>query len=133
MKAAPEQFRDRKHLVLGSDSSCGNNGFFVIPHPRIDKYFIHCMVSDGMGFEHVSVTIQSKKRKVERCPTWEEMCIVKNTFWSEDETVIQYHPPKSEYVSTHPYCLHLWKPIGIEIPLPNKLMVGVPGDNVQSY
>jgi hypothetical protein len=127
MKKVPEQYRLRKHPVLASDASYGNNGFFVIPHPRIANYSINCMVSDGGGvapWEHVSVTLSSTDRKVERCPTWEEMCFVKEMFWNDDEAVMQLHPPRSEYVNNHKYCLHLWKPIGIEIPLPDSLMVG---------
>lgn len=102
-------------------------GMHSIDHPRIAGYYIACQMSNGMGWEHVSITIQTTipKRKVERCPTWEEMCFVKNYFWEKDEVVIQYHPAESDYVSMHPYCLHLWKPIGIELPTPNPLMVGV--------
>lgn len=122
---APEKYRLKKHPVLGSDSSYGNNGFFVIPHFKIFDYTINCQVSDGLGWDHVSITIQSIKRKVERCPTWEEMCFVKDLFWSKDETVIQFHPPESEYVSNHKYCLHLWKNQSVEIPLPDSLMVGL--------
>ena len=66
------------------------------------------------AFEHVSVSVPG----VGRCPTWEEMCWVKGLFWGEDELVIQYHPPASVYVSHHPTCLHLWKPVGVDIPLP---------------
>lgn len=51
------------------------------------------------------------------------MCYIKSLFWDDEEVVIQYHPKKSEYVNLHPYCLHLWKPIGIEIPTPPKEMV----------
>lgn len=76
------------------------------------------IASDGMGWEHVSVSLPS------RCPTWEEMCYIKNLFWDETDTVIQYHPPKSEYVNAHPYCLHLWRKIGYEFPLPESIMVG---------
>lgn len=53
-----------------------------------------------------------------RCPTWEEMDFVKGIFWGGDETVLQLHVPRSRHVSYHPYCLHLWKPVGVEIPLP---------------
>jgi len=119
----PEHYRVTKG-IMGSDSSYGNNGVFVIPHYKVDNYEINCIVSDGMGWQHVSVTISSTKRKVERCPTWEEMCFVKELFWDDTETALQYHPPKSEYVNNHLYCLHLWKPDNIEIPLPNSLMVG---------
>lgn len=133
MKKAPEQYRLKKHAQLGSDASYGNNGFFVIPHYKVDNYFINCMVSDGMDWDHVSVTITSTARRVDRCPTWEEMCFVKDIFFDETETVLQYHPPKSENVSTHPYCLHLWRKQDMDIPLPDSLMVGIPGSNVQSF
>lgn len=134
----PEKYRLRNHPKLGSDSSYGNNGFFVIPHHRIANHFYNCQVSDGMGWQHVSITLSkeeifrvsrgiSKKKlvTVERCPTWEEMSVVKEMFWNDYETVMQLHPPKSEYVNQHPYCLHLWKPDNIEIPLPDSLMVGI--------
>lgn len=29
-----------------------------------------------------------------------------------------YHPPASQYIDVHKHCLHLWRPIGIEIPMP---------------
>lgn len=59
--------------------------------------------SDEGGMEHVSVAFK------DRCPTWEEMCIVKDVFWREDEVCIQLHPKKSEYVNIHENCLHIWR------------------------
>ena len=56
----------------------------------------------GEGWEHVSIAYTN------RTPTLEEMCKVKDMFWNEEECVVQFHPPKSEYVNVHPYCLHLW-------------------------
>lgn len=73
---------------------------------------------EDMPWEHVSVSHRT------RCPSWEEMAWVKSLFWTDEETVVQYHPPKSEYVSYHPYCLHLWRPIGIELPRPPVIAVG---------
>lgn len=132
MKKAPEEFRIKNHSVLGSNSSYGNNGFFIIPHNKIDDYFYNCIISDSEGWEHVSVTISARKRKVERCPTWEEMCYVKNIFFNEDECVVQYHPVKNDYVSNHKYCLHLWRPTESEVPVPPPLMVGIPGIEMSS-
>lgn len=120
---APENFRLRKGL-MASNSSYGNNGVFIIPHYKISNYYFNCIVSDGDGWQHVSITLSSTERKVERCPTWEEMCYIKSIFWHDEETVMQLHPPKSEWVNNHNYCLHLWKPDNKEIPLPNSLMVG---------
>ncbi len=48
---------------------------------------------------------------------------VKDLFFEESEAVMQLHPPKKDYVNSHPYCLHLWRPRSIEIPLPNVDMV----------
>ena len=45
---------------------------------------------------------------------------IKELFWGDDETVIQFHPRKSEYVNAMPFCLHLWKRTGIEYQLPPK-------------
>ena len=42
----------------------------------------------------------------------------------EEETVVQFHPKKSEYVNTHPYCLHLWRRQSEEYELPPKWMIG---------
>lgn len=43
--------------------------------------------------------------------------------YGEDERVMQFHPPKSEYINNHPYCLHLWKPVDTEIPHPPMICV----------
>lgn len=75
----------------------------------------------GVPWEHVSVSTMT------RCPTWEEMVWVKGLFWDDEECVVQYHPPRSEYVNAHPYCLHLWKPVGVEVIRPPAQCVGPKG------
>lgn len=77
------------------------------------------IVSDEMGWEHVSVHPFDEKRT----PTWEEMCYVKDLFWEREETVIQYHPAKSRYVNIHPYTLHLWRPVNEPVPVPDLILV----------
>jgi hypothetical protein len=105
----------------------GMNGAFIIPfHDGPKIYRLGCIASDQQGWEHVSVTDQSTKRSHLVCPTWEMMCRVKRAFWDNEETVIEYHVPMSEWISEHPGCLHLWRPIGIDIPRPPSLFVGVP-------
>lgn len=76
------------------------------------------IASNGMGWEHVSISLKN------RCPNWREMCFVKDFFWDPHEVVMQLHPAKSEYVNMHPNCLHLWRPIGIDIPTPPSILVG---------
>lgn len=102
---------------FGSRESDGPNGRFFIMLNGI-KFCI--IASDGLGWEHVSVSIPGAKR----CPTWEEMCAIKNLFWDPEETVVQYHPRASQYVNCHPYVLHLWKPVGEEIKTPPAILVG---------
>lgn len=86
-------------------------------HPTI-KPGIVIIASWGAGWEHVSVSRRN------RTPSWEEMATIKDIFWEEEECVVQFHPPKSEYVNTHPHCLHLWKKIGHEYETPPKILIG---------
>ena len=71
----------------------------------------------GIEWEHVSVSLPN------RCPNWLEMCHIKDLFWDKNEAVMQLHPAKSEYVNIHQFCLHLWKPLKAEIPLPPMVAV----------
>lgn len=92
---------------------------------RGPKHLLH-VISSGFavtevsaGWEHVSVSAQHA------CPSWADMCWVKNLFWSEEELVVQFHPPRSEYVNNHPNCLHLWSRADGSIPLPPSILVGL--------
>jgi hypothetical protein len=71
------------------------------------------------GWEHVSVSLPN------RTPNWPEMCFVKDLFWEDHEVVIQLHPAKSEWISNHPYCLHLWRDTTTTLRLPPSILVGV--------
>lgn len=121
----PNQYRDKTTPGLATPDDYGTTGFFVIPHYKINGYLFLCMVSDGMGWEHVSISIQNKGKAVERCPTWAEMCWLKDQFWDVEDCVVQYHPPKSQHISMHNYCLHLWRPTEEVLPMPDKIMVGI--------
>lgn len=79
---------------------------------------LRVIFSDGGGWEHVSVS------RMRRAPSWEDMCWIKTAFWDKEATVLQFHPPESEYVNEHPHCLHLWRPLAYEVPLPPSIMVG---------
>lgn len=52
------------------------------------------------------------------------MAYVKDLFWREDETVVQFHPKKQAYVNEMPYCLHLWKRVDDEYELPPRELIG---------
>lgn len=98
----------------------------VFYFPRAGNTQLICIASPGtdeIPWEHVSCRIASYKG--DRCCTWMEMCEVKSLFWEPEECVVQYHPPESDYVNNHPFVLHLWRPIGIEIPRPPSIAVGI--------
>ena len=79
------------------------------------------IVSDGGGWNHVSVSPYKKSYT----PTWEDMCAVKDICFRDDESVVQIHPPKSEYVNNMPNCLHLWQIKDREMEMPPSIMVGI--------
>lgn len=83
-----------------------------------EHHGLRVIASWGGGWEHVSVSLER------RVPLWEEMCFVKRAFWGPEDAVMQIHPAESRYVNCHPFCLHLWRPVGAEIPLPPAWMVG---------
>lgn len=73
----------------------------------------------GGGWDHVSVSFSN------RCPTWEEMCEIKNMFFHPEEVCVQFHPAESEYVNNHPYCLHIWRSQTEKQPTPPAIFVGL--------
>lgn len=93
-------------------------GAFALRRKGIRLFAIASSGTEEVPWEHVSVSTTV------RCPTWEEMVWIKGLFFDDEETVVQYHPPKSQYVNHHPYCLHLWRPHGVELPLPPMIAVG---------
>jgi hypothetical protein len=103
-----------------SSDKDGINGQFSIRGPL--GVLLAIQASDGVdpiaeGWEHVSVSTRH------RCPTWLEMCFVKDLFFESSECVIQFHPPRSRYKNVHPYCLHLWRNNKVETATPPLLLV----------
>lgn len=109
-----------KHGPYGTDESDGNNGCFMIYSDGVKIRIIASTAEfpEAQGWEHVSVSL------ADRCPTWEEMCFVKSLFWEDEECVVQFHPPKSDYVNCHPHCLHLWKDTRNIVLTPPSILVG---------
>ena len=109
----PEKFRVK---LSGYPEGDEGNGAFVVKLKHSQVVFV--LASDGMGWEHVSVS------RKDRCPTWEEMCQVKDLFWDDEDVVMQFHVPSKDHVNNHPYCLHLWRPLGQNVLRPDRIMVG---------
>jgi hypothetical protein len=126
MKPKPTEFAEQHRVTDGyyaSSPAYGNNGSFRFPFVSNVLYVI---VSDGGDWDHVSVSCRN------RCPNWKEMCYVKAIFFEPHELVMQIHPPESEYINNHAYCLHMWRPQKISVPVPPSWMVGYKMYNLES-
>jgi hypothetical protein len=125
----PESIERYRILNTQWGSDPGDDfGAFVVPGPTGEKLMILASPGDAdesIPWEHVSVSTKH------RCPTWKEMCWVKDLFWNPEEAVMQLHPPKSDWVNNHNYCLHLWRPMDGIIPLPPSIAVGYKALNVK--
>lgn len=83
---------------------------------------IKATIERSEEWEHVSGTVvhyvRGSKLPRHHTPTWYEMVGLRDLFWSPEDLVVQFHPPASDYVNNHPNVLHLWRPIGVNIPTP---------------
>lgn len=93
------------------------SGYIVFNPKRISEAAKVIFGSNENGWEHVSVSFPR------RCPTWDEMCAAKDIFWQAEECCVEYHPPKSEYINIHDYCLHIWRPKNGQIAQPDADLV----------
>jgi len=114
MRALGDINRDSRVMTAraAADGGCGwvNVGRGLANAPYV-------IWSNGGGWDHVSVSY------TRRCPTWDEMCKIKEIFFLPDECCIEYHPAETDYVNVHPYCLHIWRPQGQDVPKPPKIFV----------
>lgn len=101
-----------KYRIAGLPEQDG--GAFKIPFEGRE---LHVIASNGLEWDHVSVSLNTRN------PNWREMCYVKELFFEPEDCVFQLHPPKSKYISLHPFCLHLWRPHNELIPMPPAFMV----------
>lgn len=122
MRGSPPPFVERRR-VAGEKGDM--NGHFMLNGPEGHDLFV--VVSNGSDWhecgladppwEHVSVTRRPSGSLV-RIPTWREMEFVRSCFFEDEELVLQFSVPRSKHVNVHEGCLHLWRPIGAEVPLP---------------
>lgn len=111
-----QEIKDSGRVIVQNVSMDGGNGLISFHGWKGTVVW-----SDGGGWEHVSVA--PMKRSITL--SWDDMCRIKDIFFHEEECVVQYHPPKSEYVNMLPNCLHLWRPIKEKMPAPPSIMVGI--------
>lgn len=113
---ALEEIRQNTRLKIGTISEDGLAGEI-----HIGTWTGTVVFSNGAGWEHVSVSPYAKRIT----PTWDDMCILKDIFFKDDEAVIQVHPAKKDYVNNMPNCLHLWRCTFTDMVLPPSFMVGL--------
>jgi len=123
-QSLPERLESGRVVAGPFASSPSDHGYgcFYVFGPCGEELKIIASMGDhptSDGWEHVSISTRR------RTPNWREMCFVKDLFWSEEETVIQFHPPRSEYVNNHETCLHLWRDTKNGHRLPPSVLVGV--------
>lgn len=112
----------RRPHPLGHPQQPGDDyGWFMIPTSAAGPVMA-VQVSPACAdyeWDHASISMGG------RCPTWPEMCKVKDLLWDPEDVVVQFHPPKSEYVNLAKTCLHLWCYRGdLQMPRPPKILVG---------
>lgn len=125
-----EKYRANHPLIkMGFNQHKGADfGWFEIPFtiqtPLKRRSNLRVMVAPSDSkWQHISVSL------INRCPTWDEMCFIKDMFFGGEDVVVQYHPAKSKYVNNMPYCLHLWcLNDGSSFPTPPPELVGLKND-----
>lgn len=103
-----------KQFCIRGGGCLDDGGAFNIP---FENRILYVIASHGGGWDHVSVSLQVRN------PNWREMCFIKDLFFDPEDCVIQYHPSKSKNINLHPYCLHLWRPQNVVIPMPPMIYV----------
>lgn len=116
MKTIEEILKSRR-VVIGEK---GADGFYCTITLPLWQGKVIC--SNGAGWEHISVS-PFKRRVV---PSWDDMCMIKDIFFHDDEVAIQIHPKKTDYVNNKGNCLHLWRCVYKEMVLPPAILVGIP-------
>ena len=66
-------------------------------------------IIDGIRWWHVSCARPS------RLPSWQDLRNVKDVFVGRNRQAVQILPAENQYVNIHPYCLHLWSRLDVDI------------------
>lgn len=111
-----EEIKSTPNLVIKAEAD--NDGIGGYYYDRFNNKKLNFIFSYQMGWEHLSVSMPNKT------PSWEQMCMMKDIFWGEDECCVEYHPRKEDYVNNHEHCLHIWKPTEEYLPTPPSILVG---------
>jgi hypothetical protein len=101
---------------MASSEIDGWNGAFQVP---LEGELWYVMISDREGWRHLSIRNSQKKA----LPSWQVMTRVKACFFGDDDWVVQFIPPRAEYVNDCQWVLHLWQPVDAVLPTPHVALV----------
>ena len=107
----------KAHPTLGPTPPGTNYGYFVIDGWNVISSGSPDGLGRDMGWEHISVS------RPNRTPDWAAMQRIKELFWGDNETVVQFHPRKDKYVNFHPHVLHMWRRVDVEFELPPRELI----------
>jgi hypothetical protein len=113
--------REMKHPVFKTKINTPWGLFWIPIKKHRAPLKVICSPFDGsQEWEHVSASLP------DRCPTWEEMCCLRELFWTDkSQCIVQFHPPEENYVNNARFCLHLWRLTKGEFPQPPTDLVGI--------
>lgn len=111
-----DEIRKKRNLFIEAEAP--NDGMGGHYYDSVSGKRLNFIFSYQLGWEHLSVSMPNKT------PSWDQMCRMKDIFWNDDETCVQFHPKKEDYVNNHPHCLHIWKPVNEKLPIPPSILVG---------
>jgi len=108
---------DKYKIPFFRDMGDENNGVFRL---KLNDSFLEFTViaTSCYGWDHVSVSTEK------RYPNWNEMQQIKDLFFEAHEIAMQLHSSPSENDNIHQYCLHIWRPHEIAIPVPPPISIG---------
>ncbi len=104
--SCPDSLKKYRVLLFGEFGDDKNGALLIKPRG------LKVVFASGGGWEHVSVSKQF------RAPSYEEMDRIKREFWPPNAVVMQLHVSADTHVNIAENCLHLWRPLTREIPLP---------------
>ncbi len=91
-----------------------------------DKTQLLIKRGESGGWIAYRVSVLEYGKKINRKPSWDEMCLAKKMLIGEEEEAIQYH---ARGLNEGEFSLTLWiPPLDIQFPLPEAFLVGIRND-----
>lgn len=118
----PENDRITRNHPLATRPNSGEDGMFIFDGPCGAE--LVCLAASGKNWEanglpgaaweHVSVVCRRANRPANQL----EVQAVIDRFWTPEDMVMQFHWPLAEGQHLDPLVVHLWAPIGFDVPCP---------------